>query len=80
MKPPLEPILQQWEEKIIKKIFESPEMQLMKSKLESCTRDSNELVTVVQDNTLQIKSIKSEINQTIEMIEHEEMKTNTGKT
>ena len=55
-------------------------MQLMKSKLESCTRDSNELVTVVQDNTMQIKSIKSEINQTIEMIEQEEMKTDTGKT
>ena len=52
----------------------------MKSKLESCTRDSNELVTVVQDNTMQIKSIKSEINQTIEMIEQEEMKTDTGKT
>ena len=42
--------------------------------------DSKELVTVVQDNTLQIKSIKSEINQTIEMIEQEEMKTDTGKT
>ena len=80
MKPPLEPILQQWEEKIIKKIFESQEMKLMKSKLESCTRDSNDLVTVVQDNTMQIKSIKSEINQTIEMIEQEEMKTDTGKT
>ena len=55
-------------------------MQLMKSKLESCTRDSSELVTVVQDNTMEIKSIKSEINQTIEMIEREEIKTETGKT
>ena len=80
MKPPLEPFFQQWEEKIIKKIFESQEMQLMKSKLESCTRDSSELVTVVQDHTMEIKSIKSEINQTIEMIEREEIKTETGKT
>ena len=55
-------------------------MKLMKSQLEACTRDSSDLVTAVQDNTMQIKSIKSEINQTIEMIEEEEMKTDTGKT
>ena len=44
-------------EEIITKIFESQEMKSMKSQLEICTRDRQEMVTVIQDNVAQIKSL-----------------------
>ena len=66
-------------EEIITKIFESQEMKSMKSQLEICTRDRQEMVTVIQDNVAQIKSLKLMINQSKELNIQEEIKTDTGK-
>ena len=67
-------------EEIITKIFESQEMQSMKNQLESCTRNIEEMTTVIQDNEGQIKSLKLMINQSKELNIQEEIKTDTGKT
>ena len=67
-------------EEIITKIFESQEMKSMKSQLEVCTRDRQEMVTVIQDNVAQIQSLKLMINQSKELNIQEEIKTDTGKT
>ena len=66
-------------EEIITKIFESQEMQSMKSQLEICTTSNQEMVTAIQDNETQIKSLKLMINQSKEMNIQEEIKTDTGK-
>ena len=67
-------------EEIITKIFESQEMKSMKSQLELCTIDRQEMVTVIQDNVAQIKSLKLMINQSKELNIQEEIKTDAGKT
>ena len=67
-------------EEIITKIFESQEMQSMKNQLDTCTRDREEMVTVIQDHTGQINSLKLIINQSKELNIQEEIKTDTGKT
>ena len=67
-------------EEIITKIFESQEMQSMKNQLESCTRDREEMTSVIQDNVGQIKSLKLMINQSKELNIQEEIKTDTGKS
>ena len=67
-------------EEIITKIFESQEMQSMKSQLEVCTKDREEMVTVIQDHASQIESLKLMINQSKELNIQEEIKTDTGKT
>ena len=66
-------------EEIITKIFESQEMKTMKSQLEICTRENQEMVTAIQDNVAQIQSLKLMINQSKEMNIQEEIKTDTGK-
>ena len=66
-------------EEIITKIFESQEMKSLKSQLELCTIDRQEMVTVIQDNVAQIKSLKLMINQSKELNIQEEIKTDTGK-
>ena len=66
-------------EEIITKIFESQEMKTMKSQLEICTRENQEMVTAIQDNGAQIQSLKLMINQSKEMNIQEEIKTDTGK-
>ena len=67
-------------EEIITKIFESQEMKSIKSQLELCTIDRQEMVTVIQDNVAQIKSLKLMINQSKELNIQEEIKTDAGKT
>ena len=66
-------------EEIITKISESQEMKSMKSQLEICTTSNQEMVTAIQDNETQIKSLKLMINQSKEMNIQEEIKTDTGK-
>ena len=66
-------------EEIITKIFESQEMKTMKSQLEICTRENQEMVTAIQDNVAQIQFLKLMINQSKEMNIQEEIKTDTGK-
>ena len=66
-------------EEIITKIFESQEMKTMKSQLEICTRENQEMVTAIQDNVAQIQSLRLMINQSKEMNIQEEIKTDAGK-